>query len=131
MGRVGTRATGQVLPTDIVGATATRGGSQRVGTHVDRDRAGDETGMNLRDAVLRARALLAHRRVERELDEELAFHIEREMHRHLEAGLSPADARHRAVTRFGSVALAADQCRDARGTTLVDTLARDIIYAFR
>ena len=27
--------------------------------------------------------------------------------------------------------LAADQCRDARGTGLVDDLARDILYAFR
>ena len=46
-----------------------------------RDWARDEIGitlMNLRDLKLRARALLAPRRVERELDEELIFHIERE-----------------------------------------------------
>ena len=46
-------------------------------------------------------------------------------------GLSPADARTRALARFGSVPLAADQCRDARGTGFVDDLARDILYAFR
>jgi hypothetical protein len=34
--------------------------------------------MNLRDLKLRARALVAPGRVERELDEELSFHIERE-----------------------------------------------------
>ena len=34
--------------------------------------------MTLRDLVLRLRALLFPRRVERELDEELAFHIERD-----------------------------------------------------
>jgi len=34
--------------------------------------------MNLRDLRLRARALLAPRRVDRELDDELAFHIDRE-----------------------------------------------------
>jgi predicted permease len=87
--------------------------------------------MNFRDAVLRLRALLAPRRVERELDEELAFHIEREIRKHLDAGLSPRDARNRALVRFGSRTIAADQCRDARGTTLVDTLARDVAYAFR
>ena len=32
--------------------------------------------MTLKDLKLRARALLAPRRVEQELDEELAFHIE-------------------------------------------------------
>jgi len=87
--------------------------------------------MSVRDAVLRMRALLAPRRVERELDEELAFHVELEARKHLAAGLSPADARHRALARFGSIALVADQCRDARGTTFFDTLARDVAYAFR
>jgi predicted permease len=87
--------------------------------------------MNLRDLVLRIRALVAPRRVERELDEELEFHIERETHEHIAAGLSPADARARALARFGPVPLAADQCRDARGIGVVDDLRRDVFYAFR
>ena len=87
--------------------------------------------MNLRDLFLRVRALVAPRRVEHELDEELAFHIERDAQKHIAAGLSPIDARTRAIARFGSVSLAADQCRDERGTGLVDDLARDILYAFR
>ena len=60
---------------------ATGGRSRRVGTHVHGHRPRDEAGvsmMNLRDLFLRLRALVAPRRVERELDEELAFHIERE-----------------------------------------------------
>src|ERR687896_2227402 len=87
--------------------------------------------MILRGLVLRIRALIAPRRVERELDEELAFHIERETHKHIAAGLSPADARARALARFGPVPLAADQCRDARGIGVVDDLMRDVLYAFR
>ena len=87
--------------------------------------------MNLRDLFLRIRALVAPHRVERELDEELAFHIERETEKHIAAGLSRVDARARALARFGPVPLAADQCRDARGTGVVDDLKRDIGYAFR
>src|SRR5919106_372205 len=87
--------------------------------------------MNLRDLFLRIRALVAPHRVERELEEELAFHIERETQKHIAAGLSPSEARTRAITRFGPVPLAADQCRDARGTALIDDLARDVLYAFR
>jgi predicted permease len=87
--------------------------------------------MTLRDLLLRLRALAAPRRVERELDEELAFHIERETQKHLANGLSPAEARTRALTRFGSVPLVADQCRDARGIGFVDDVARDILYALR
>ena len=70
--------------------------------------------MNLRDLFLRVRALVAPRQVERELDEELAFHIERETQKHIADGLSPADARIRTLARFGSVALAADQCATLR-----------------
>jgi predicted permease len=87
--------------------------------------------MNVRDLLLRIRALLRPRGAERELDEELAFHVERDVQKHLAKGLSPADARARALARFGSVPLAADQCRDARGTGFVDDLTRDIFYAFR
>jgi predicted permease len=87
--------------------------------------------MNLRDLFLRARAVVARRRVERELDEELAFHIERETQKHVANGVSPADARARARARFGSVPLAADQCRDARGTAFIDGCVRDVLYAFR
>jgi hypothetical protein len=87
--------------------------------------------MKLRDLFLRLHAMVAPHRVERELDEELAFHIERDTQKHIAAGLSPIDARTRAIARFGSVSLAADQCRDERGTGLIDDLARDIRYAFR
>jgi putative ABC transport system permease protein len=87
--------------------------------------------MTLRDLKLRLRAFLAPRRVERDLDDELAFHLEREAQRHIADGLSAEEARARARARFGSVALAADQCRDARGTALVDSTVRDMLYALR
>jgi len=87
--------------------------------------------MTLRDAWLRVRALFAPRRAERELHDELAFHIERETQKHLASGMSEAAARARATARFGSVPLAADQCRDVRGTSAIDALARDIAYAWR
>ena len=38
---------------------------------------------------------------------------------------------HAARARFGSVPLAADQCRDVRGTAILDDLMRDVLYAFR
>ena len=73
-----------------------------------RDEAG-VTPMNVRDLKLRVRALVAPRRVERELDEELAFHIERETQQHIADGVAPSEARIRALARFGSAALAADE----------------------
>ena len=87
--------------------------------------------MTLRDWQLRARALFRPNRVEQELHDELAFHIERETAKLIEEGMSPPAARLRAQARFGSTALAADQCRDERGTAIIDTTARDIQYALR
>ncbi len=45
--------------------------------------------MTLRDLFLRLRALAFPRRVEQELDEELAFHIEREAQKHIARGVRP------------------------------------------
>ncbi|HJR58636.1 MAG TPA: ABC transporter permease [Vicinamibacterales bacterium] len=75
--------------------------------------------------------MLRPNRIEQELDEELAFHIEREAGKLIDEGMTPAEARERARARFGSTALAADRCRDERGTAVVDNTIRDVQYALR
>jgi predicted permease len=87
--------------------------------------------MNLRDLKLRVTALIARRRAEQELDEELAFHLAREAEKLIASGMSPSDARTAARARFGSVTVSADECRDARGIVFVDDLVRDVLYALR
>jgi putative ABC transport system permease protein len=87
--------------------------------------------MTFNDLKLRLRALLRPSRVEQELDEELAFHVEREARKLIDDGMAPADARQRAQARFGSTALAADRCRDQRGTAVIDNTIRDVQYAVR
>jgi predicted permease len=87
--------------------------------------------MTFKDLKLRVRALVRPRRVEQELDEELAFHVERETKKLIDDGMSLAEARRRAQAHFGSTALAADQCRDERGTALIDNSVRDVQYALR
>jgi predicted permease len=87
--------------------------------------------MNLRDWTLRLRALVVPRRVERDLHDELSFHIERDTKNLIDAGMEPARARHTAHARFGSTTVAADACRDERGTAFVDNTIRDVQYAMR
>lgn len=87
--------------------------------------------MTVRDLKLRVRALLRRNRVDQELDEELAFHLDRETKKLIDRGMTPADARQRALAHFGSSALTADQCRDERGTAIIDNTVRDIHYALR
>src|SRR5688572_17286238 len=87
--------------------------------------------MTLSDFQLRFRALLARKRVERELHEELAFHIDRETDELVARAVRRTDARIRAGARFGSASLAAEECRDARGTAVIDDAMRDVRYALR
>jgi predicted permease len=87
--------------------------------------------MNLRDLALRLRALVAPRRVERELNDEIQFHLQCETDAQVARGLSLEEARAAAVRRLGSTALVAEECRDARGIGLFEITARDIAYAFR
>ena len=87
--------------------------------------------MNLRDLTLRARALFAPTRAERDLRDELQFHIERETSKLIDDGMTADEARLKAHARFGSITVAADECRDERGTAFIDNTIGDIQFALR
>src|SRR5262245_11135869 len=87
--------------------------------------------MSWRALLVRLRGLLSPRRADRDLDDELEFHVEMAARRLIEAGVPEAEAWARARARFGPHALAADACRDARGTSPVTGLGRDVVYAWR
>ena len=79
----------------------------------------------------RLRSLLSRDRRESELTEELQLHLERETERLRAGGLSADAARGQAIRAFGGVEQIREECRDARGTALVDDTVRDIVYALR
>jgi predicted permease len=62
----------------------------------------------------RLRTLVRREAVERELDEELAFHLEMETEKNLRAGMSPGEARRHALLRFGGLDKHREEVRDAR-----------------
>lgn len=85
----------------------------------------------IRDLLYRLRALLRRSRMERELDEELRFHAEREAEKLKGAGLSDNDARRRVRLASGGVDHVKDECRDAWGTAALESLFHDLRYAVR
>jgi predicted permease len=87
--------------------------------------------MAFRNLRLRLRALTAPSRVERDLRDELSFHIEREASKLIDGGLPRDEALARAHAHFGSRSVVADACRDQRGTALVDNTIRDLRFALR
>lgn len=86
--------------------------------------------MNLRDLTLR-RALFAPKRAERDLRDELQFHLERETRKLIDDGMTADEARMNAHARFGSITVTADERRDERGTAFVDNTMRDVAHAIR
>ena len=85
----------------------------------------------LRAAWLRVRCLVAPGAVERELDEEMRFHVEMETQRLVREGMDPDQARRAALIRFGGVERYKEQTRDARTTRWVEDGMHDLKYTLR
>ncbi len=83
------------------------------------------------DLWIRVRALFRRKAVEGELDEELRFHLERQVEKYLQGGLNREEAQRRARVEFGGVELAKEECRDARGVRFLETLLQDVRYGLR
>ena len=76
------------------------------------------------------RGLVTRRRAERELDEELRFHIEMETQANTAEGMSAAEARRVALRDLGGVTQTTESVRGVRAMWL-DTLSRDVHLAVR
>ncbi len=85
----------------------------------------------LSDWLLRLRALFRRAAVEDEIDDELRFHLERQVERYVARGFTRADAVRQARLEFGGLAQAKEEYRDALGIRLIDALGRDLRLALR
>ncbi len=84
-----------------------------------------------RKLLLRVRSLIRSNQVEHELDEELRYHRDHLVEDYIAAGMPPADARDAALREMGGIEQAKEECRDARGVALLDSLRKDARYALR
>jgi putative ABC transport system permease protein len=65
------------------------------------------------------------------LEDELRFHLERQIAENLAAGMSPEEARYAAMRAFGNPALLRDQARATWSWTWLESFARDFGYGVR
>jgi putative ABC transport system permease protein len=79
----------------------------------------------------RLRTLLAGVSLDRDLDEELRYHLDRRTETNIAKGLSADEARRAAHLAMGGMERRREECRDTRGTRLVADLFQDIRYAVR
>jgi predicted permease len=82
-------------------------------------------------APLRLKAIFRRGRAEQELDEELQFHLEKKIEEGVAEGLSPEEARMRALRAMGGLDLRKEEIRDTRRIHWLTDFLDDVRYAFR
>jgi predicted permease len=71
-------------------------------------------------------------RIEREINDELRFHVQEEIDTAVQAGLTPDEARRAAYASLGgSPVVVREACRDQRGISFVQDFGRDLTYGAR
>ncbi|MCL5006141.1 MAG: ABC transporter permease, partial [Acidobacteria bacterium] len=81
--------------------------------------------------MINLRALIRKSRVEQEMDEELRFHLEKQIEQNIANGMSAKEARYAALRLFGNVGALKEECREAWGVRFLEELIQDVRYGLR
>ncbi|MGC2000087.1 MAG: permease prefix domain 1-containing protein, partial [Candidatus Acidiferrales bacterium] len=76
-------------------------------------------------------ATLRRSRMDTEMDSEMRFHLEARAEDLVRSGLPRAEALRQARLEFGGVDKTKEECREARGKHLAETLMQDLRYGLR
>src|SRR3979411_1653333 len=79
----------------------------------------------------RVMAVARRRQLDRDLEEEMRFHLDMKARDHRDAGLDTEQARRAAQRRFGNATVLKEESREAWGWGAVDRLGQDLKYAIR
>jgi len=79
----------------------------------------------------RLRALIQKDKIEREMDAELRFYLEREIEENIRRGMSREGARLVALRSFGGIEQIKEECRDVSRARLLESLRQDLRYCLR
>ena len=85
----------------------------------------------LRGLWLRLRYYVLRARYDREMEEEMRFHVELRAAEHQHAGMTEEEARDAATRRFGNRTSLQESRRSAVGFPTLDTLGQDVRYVLR
>ena len=85
----------------------------------------------IRTALSRVGGALAGPRMDDDLRDELASHVEMETAEYIRRGMQPDEARRRAMLASGGLTQAAEAVRDQRGLPWIGGVVADMRYALR
>src|SRR5580658_8222233 len=80
---------------------------------------------------LRLRSLFRRSEVERDLSEELQYHVDQKTREYIDSGLTEEEARRKACREFGGIEQSKENCRDARRVNIIETFLQDVRFGFR
>jgi predicted permease len=80
---------------------------------------------------LRLRSLFLRKRVEKDLDDELAGHLDHLIAQNIDSGMSPEAARYAALRTMDGIEQRKEDCRDTRRTRFIEDFFKDLHYAAR
>src|SRR5580692_3316068 len=80
---------------------------------------------------LRLRSLFTRAKLEQELDEELQYHVERQIAEDVAAGMSREEARFAALRSLEGFEQRKEECRDMRRLNLLENAMQDVCYGIR
>ena len=80
---------------------------------------------------LRFRSLFRREDADRELSEELEFHLQHQIEQNVDRGMAPQEARTAALRDFGGLQQVNEECRQAREVSLFEDLLQDLRFAAR
>ncbi len=79
----------------------------------------------------RFRSLFRKGAVDMQLNDELKFHLDREIQEGIAAGMSPAEARRAAMLAFGGLESVREECKDMRKINWISNFVRDTAFGMR
>ena len=85
----------------------------------------------VKDVWFRLKATFARRAMERQLDEEIRFHLEMEERKLVDEGMSPREAHRLARVRFGGEERFRERARESWGVSTLTELGSDVRFAAR
>ncbi len=85
----------------------------------------------IRELLNRLRSFSSPKPLDRELDAEMASHLEMAIEENMRRGLSREEARREAMVQFGGVQQARERQRESRSLPWLDVLTQDLRFTFR
>ena len=80
---------------------------------------------------LRLRSLFRRAQADQELADELRYHLDQQIEEYVAQGITPSDARRRALLDLGGIEQTREKCRETRKVNWIEDLIHDLRYGLR